>query len=736
VKNFGRVAYMKVLIPIFALLAVCIAREGTSDDEADIKVLFDNALAEDDVTLTPDDYEERLAIFVLNFLSGDDDDDIDLDLMFTAEELTAMNGAKLVPGLKSKLQEELAKRGIDPFEELNKRSVAYYDGRRSGGRTIVNTAVHQGVCGNCYLHTFIAALEIAYAKATGQVIKFSEQEMTDCYNNGCEGGDYKMVTITMGYLDKLSSKVGYGDYLSKQLTCRMDTTPDALKAIKVVDFVDVTPANVEVAIRKYGSVMTCMKWGGPGQACDMSNYRRGAVVNYPAYPKGCDHAVLIVGYTPHYYLIRNSHGANWGDRGYFKIRRGTNSCGVEQDMAAVVTEVRGNKGGITSSGCPADKPYLCAKINTCSAVRSCTSAISEREEEVIVAEEEVIEQMLAEEVEEEVMAEEEEVVEVEVEEREASDEEEVQLEKREVRIPGEKKKREVRVPGKLQRILKKRGASEEALAEYFAEREADEELAEELEKRCADRSSVCARMKASGQLKCAGRYLAFCSKTCGACGSAPAPKVKPTGEKQGKCIKPTIANGRVGNGNIMQPGEALNIRCNPGYTLVGGKATCLIQNIFTNAEKDGRLHPECVKLGGNSLSGNGASYTGNQNTYTVGPMTYECDSWNKDVLRGILMNEKHAMALAIGNHNYCRNPGGVEPVPFCLGAATGIGKINYCFGHPGCDTCAGAADKYGADYCGDARNLRFCLYTDKASANRVAAIQGNCAATCCAIAGC
>lgn len=731
---------MKVLIPIFALLAVCFAREGTSDDEADIKVLFDNALAEDDVQLTPDDYEDRLAIFILNFLAGDDDDDIDLDLMFTEEELQAMNGAKLVPGLKSRLQEELEKRGVDLFEEVNKRSVAYYDGRRSGGRTIVNTAVHQGVCGNCYLHTFVAALEIAYAKATGQVVKFSEQEMTDCYNNGCEGGDYKMVTITMSYLDKLSSKLGYGNYLSKQLTCRMDTTPDALKAIKVVDFVDVTPSNVEAAIRKFGSVMTCMKWGGAGQACDMSNYRRGSVVNYPAYPKGCDHAVLIVGYTPHYYLIRNSHGANWGDRGYFKIRRGTNSCGVEQDMAAVVTEVRGAGKAITSKGCPADKPYLCDKINTCSAVRSCTSAISEREQEIIVAEEEVIEQMLAEEVEEEVMAEEEEVVAVEVEEveeREASDEEEVQLEKREVRIPGEKKKREVRVPGKLQRILKKRGASDEALAEYFAERDAEEEEeVAELEKRCSDKSSMCPRMKASGQLKCAGRYLAFCPKTCGTCGAAAAPKVRPTGEKQGKCLKPTIPNGRVGNGNIMQPGEALSIRCNPGYTLVGGKATCLIQNIFTNAEKDGRLHPECVKLGGNGLSGNGASYTGNQNTYTVGPMTYECDSWNKDVLRGILMNEKHAMALAIGNHNYCRNPGGVEPVPFCLGAATGIGKINYCFGHPGCDTCAGAADKYGADYCGNPGNLRFCLYTDKASANRVAAIQENCAATCCAIAGC
>ena len=43
--------------------------------------------------------------------------------------------------------------------------------------------------------TVIAALELAYFKGSGELIKFSEQEMTDCYNNGCEGGDFKMVSF-------------------------------------------------------------------------------------------------------------------------------------------------------------------------------------------------------------------------------------------------------------------------------------------------------------------------------------------------------------------------------------------------------------------------------------------------------------------------------------------------------------------------------------------------------------
>ena len=79
-------------------------------------------------------------------------------------------------------------------------------------RHMLNAAVHQGSCGNCYLHTFVAALEAAnfMANGYGAKPKFSEQEMTDCYYAGCGGGDYKMVANTFFYINKLSSRRLYG----------------------------------------------------------------------------------------------------------------------------------------------------------------------------------------------------------------------------------------------------------------------------------------------------------------------------------------------------------------------------------------------------------------------------------------------------------------------------------------------------------------------------------------------
>jgi len=259
----------------------------------------------------------------------------------------------------------------------------------------------------------------------------------------------------------------------------------------------------------------------------------------------------------------------------------------------------------------------------------------------------------------------------------------------------------------------------------------------DIAKRCADKTSQCRVLQGWGRNVCVEPYLSFCQNTCGKCiKRAALMMVEETKEVRGYCFRPTISNGRVYNREIMQPGEKLIVKCARGYTLTGPPSECMIQDLFTNEFMDARLMPECVKLGSNALVGNGADYYGNKNTFKIGNRDQKCGFWNRDVLRGVLVNDKEALKLKLGNHNYCRNPGGIEPVPFCIGGSTGAGQIHYCFSHPGRDVCDGAEDDYGPLKCGKWAAEGKCLYTDKTSAAQVQNVQERCRATCCRIAGC
>merc|ERR1711871_1065731 len=96
---------MKIFVVSVLLLTLASAQDF---DEDTVGAIFDGLLADEEIELSGADYDERLAIFSLNYLSGGD---IDIDMMFTSDELAKMNGAKMLPTLKSALAEELEKRG-------------------------------------------------------------------------------------------------------------------------------------------------------------------------------------------------------------------------------------------------------------------------------------------------------------------------------------------------------------------------------------------------------------------------------------------------------------------------------------------------------------------------------------------------------------------------------------------------------------------------------------------------
>merc|ERR1712241_1118734 len=93
----------------------------------------------------------------------------------------------------------------------------------------------------------------------------------------------------------------------------------------------------------------------------MRNYKKGV------FEKGCtstfgNHAVAVVGYGTEnkkpYWLIKNSWGITWGEKGYGKISSGKNICGIEHTCIVMESVKSG-----TAAPAPAPTPAPPAPID-------------------------------------------------------------------------------------------------------------------------------------------------------------------------------------------------------------------------------------------------------------------------------------------------------------------------------------------------------------------------------------
>lgn len=58
----------------------------------------------------------------------------------------------------------------------------------------------------------------------------------------------------------------------------------------------------------------------------MKSYKSGIFNSCPE-TGTVDHTVALVGYTPDYWIVRNSWGTTWGEKGYIRLKMGP-TCGM------------------------------------------------------------------------------------------------------------------------------------------------------------------------------------------------------------------------------------------------------------------------------------------------------------------------------------------------------------------------------------------------------------------------
>lgn len=199
-------------------------------------------------------------------------------------------------------------------------------------KNVVNPIQNQGACGSCWAFSAIQAQESAYAIKTRVLQKLSEQFCVDCVDasHGCNGGwmDYVYDWVTYNTHGKYMLLSDY-PYKGVQGSCIYDKT----KLTSHLEGYYNVPRQNETALAEY-----IANYGPAAIAVNASPYTftyysGGVYTDSACIATMLNHGVGCVGFGKEgdkkYWIVRNSSGPEWGEKGYIRIGRDMgNLCGV------------------------------------------------------------------------------------------------------------------------------------------------------------------------------------------------------------------------------------------------------------------------------------------------------------------------------------------------------------------------------------------------------------------------
>ncbi|XP_075482454.1 senescence-specific cysteine protease SAG39-like [Primulina tabacum] len=191
----------------------------------------------------------------------------------------------------------------------------------------------QGNCGSCWAFSAVAAMEGIHQLKAGKLVSLSEQALMDCdradEDQGCKGGfmetAFKFILENKG----LTTEANY-PYQGVDGTCNSKKAASHVVQIKGYEKV---PKNSESSLLK--AVANQPVSVGIEANGDFQFYSSGVFTGFCG--TSLNHGVAAVGYGvsdngTKYWLVKNSWGTEWGEKGYIKMQRDTHAkeglCGI------------------------------------------------------------------------------------------------------------------------------------------------------------------------------------------------------------------------------------------------------------------------------------------------------------------------------------------------------------------------------------------------------------------------
>lgn len=215
---------------------------------------------------------------------------------------------------------------------------------------VVTGVKNQGSCGSCWTFSAIGNIEGQWALAGHDLVSLSEQSIVDCSkgccthdgtrvcNAGCGGGWQWVAYDDMSKLGGVPLEKDYS-YRGVAGKCQMSSKT---VAAKIVNYTCITAPDGTGADEKQMAAWL-VKNGPMAFAMDVSSigsYRSGIWDPRSCSTTNLDHALVIVGYGTDngkdYWIIKNSWGSSWGEKGYVRMIRGKAACGVNNAVNSAV----------------------------------------------------------------------------------------------------------------------------------------------------------------------------------------------------------------------------------------------------------------------------------------------------------------------------------------------------------------------------------------------------------------